>query len=59
MADWKASWISPTRCLRMSVKRSRTGRLDAAKLQPVDQLLEVDGVRGVFRRVDLQVRVLM
>ena len=28
---------------------------DASKLQPIHQLLEVDGVRGVFRRVDLKV----
>ena len=55
IALWKASWISPRRCFRMSVKRIRIGSAEAAQLQAIDQLLQVDRAARVLGRVDQHV----
>ena len=47
--------MSASRCLRMSLKRIEERQADAARLQAIDELLEVDGARRVFGRVDLDV----
>ena len=55
IALWNAPWISPSRCLRMSVKRSRMGTARPAQLQAIDQPLEIDAAQRILGRVDLQV----
>ena len=46
------------RCLRMSVKRIRIGQREAAQLQAIDELLQIDAAARILGGMDLQVALL-
>ena len=50
MAPAKASWISPRRCLQDAGEADQDRQVDAAQLQPVDQLLQIEPAIGVLGR---------